>query len=60
MGLGKMAAQVGHSTIGAYKKISQLAETNEDVEDIHLTWMENGSKKIALKVETEEEIHKIV
>ena len=28
MGLGKMAAQVGHATIGAYKRIYSLSQSN--------------------------------
>lgn len=60
MGLGKMAAQVGHATIGAYKAIESLAEKNEIIEVLLFDWLETGSKKVALKVETEEEILEIV
>ena len=50
MGLGKMAAQVGHATIGAYKKIQQLSKKDELTEILLYDWMQNGSKKVALKV----------
>lgn len=60
MGLGKIAAQVGHATIGAYKQIEELSKKNEEIEVLLFDWMENGSKKIALKVETEEEILELV
>lgn len=32
MGLGKMAAQVGHATLGAYKQLSALSERDPEAE----------------------------
>lgn len=32
MGLGKMAAQVGHATIGAYKQLEKRSEIDAEAE----------------------------
>jgi hypothetical protein len=53
MGLGKMAAQVGHATLGAYKRLSQLSDKDAVAEHALFEWTETGQKKIVVKVNTE-------
>ncbi len=45
MGKGKIAAQVGHATIGLYKQL--LERKNENLMKV---WEQNGSKKVVLKI----------
>ncbi len=45
MGKGKIAAQVGHATIGLYKQL--LERKNEKLMKV---WEQSGSKKIVLKI----------
>lgn len=53
MGKGKIAAQCGHASVGAYeagmKKVPQLVHR----------WNSSGSAKIAVKVESEQELNEI-
>lgn len=60
MGLGKMAAQVGHAALGAYKQLAALDEQDELAEHALFEWNETGQKKVVVKVNTEEELFKII
>lgn len=53
MGLGKMAAQVGHATLGAYKRLNMLSEKDSVAEHAMFEWTETGQKKVVVKVNTE-------
>jgi len=50
MGKGKIAAQVSHASLSAYKK------TEREEPDAAKEWEEEGQKKIVLKVSSEEEL----
>jgi PTH2 family peptidyl-tRNA hydrolase len=50
MGKGKLSAQVAHSSLGAYKKISKANP------EIARAWEEEGQKKVVLKVGSESEL----
>lgn len=52
MGLGKIAAQVAHATLKAYKQMEAKADKNEIDEVNFFEWLENGQKKIVVKVNT--------
>lgn len=53
MGKGKIAAQCGHAALGAYKLSCQHSATA-------VTWWQRlGQAKIAVKVDTEAELHDI-
>ena len=56
MGLGKIAAQVGHATLRAYKQMEERADKNEFDEVTFFEWMETGQKKIVVKVANEAEM----
>lgn len=56
MGLGKIAAQVGHATLKGYKQMEQRAESSELDEVTFFEWMESGQKKIVVKAQTEQEL----
>ena len=45
MGVGKIAAQVGHATLGLYRLLQRQTELHADVKQ----WEEAGSKKIVVK-----------
>ena len=47
MGVGKIAAQVGHATLGLYRLLQALPEQQASVKQ----WEELGSKKVVLKGE---------
>ena len=51
MGKGKIAAQVGHATLGIYKK--NLREKRDDILE---KWANSGEAKIVVKVKTEREM----
>lgn len=53
MKTGKIAAQVGHGVLGAYKRA--MLESPFKVEH----WEENGQPKIVLKVQTQEELEAV-
>jgi PTH2 family peptidyl-tRNA hydrolase len=52
MGAGKLAAQVGHAVLGAYKRIIKQSSQQSVVE----SWENNGQPKIVLKVNSEKEL----
>lgn len=53
MGKGKIGAQCGHAAVGAYEK-----QRKKNPSKLQL-WEEYGSAKIALKVESEEDLVRI-
>ena len=53
MSCGKIAVQVGHASVAAFDYINRFHHTEG------LDWYFNGQKKIVLKVNSEEDIHKI-
>ena len=57
MGTGKIAAQVGHAVLGAYKNVSY----NKDPLQIDLlnAWEDNSQAKIVLKVKNKEDLLEI-
>lgn len=56
MGLGKIAAQVAHATLKAYKQMVNRANEN-DLDFVALEeWKELGQKKIVVKVNDENEL----
>ncbi len=58
MGLGKIAAQVAHATLKAYKQMVARADEN-DLDFVALEeWKELGQKKIVVKVNDENELLK--
>ena len=50
MGRGKMAAQCAHASLSAFLKVQQSHS------DIAQQWLEQGQKKVVLKVNTEKEL----
>ncbi len=54
MGKGKIAAQCGHATLGAYKLARKYCKTGL------ISWESSGSAKIALKVEKETEFYELL
>ena len=54
MGVGKIAAQVGHSVVGAYKNLVK-ANNNQWNEDL-AKWESTGHAKIVLKVKSKEDL----
>lgn len=48
MGVGKIAAQVGHATLGLYRFIQGQADRVAGLK----VWEDSGSKKVVLKAET--------
>ena len=52
MGAGKVAAQVGHAVLGAYKRI--VKQSNQ--QSVLDSWENNGQPKIVLKVSSEKEL----
>ena len=59
MGLGKMAAQVAHAALRGYKQIEALADKDKFAEVAYFEWLESGSRKIVVKVNSEEELMKL-
>lgn len=53
MGTGKKCAQVGHCTLGLYKK------SIKNEEELINSWENTGCKKIVLKIKTESQMNKI-
>ncbi len=53
MGIGKLAAQVGHAAVMSYLEASR--ENDKIAEE----WLKTGGKKIVLKVENEESLRKL-
>jgi PTH2 family peptidyl-tRNA hydrolase len=54
MGKGKIAAQCGHATLGAYKLARKYCKTGL------ISWESSGSTKIAVKVEKEVEFYDLL
>jgi PTH2 family peptidyl-tRNA hydrolase len=52
MGLGKMAAQVGHAALGTYKQLAGRSDKDQFAEHAMFEWNETGQKKVVLKVNT--------
>ena len=50
MELGKVASQVGHATLMAYKQMESMIDKSELHDYAFFEWMETGQKKIVLKV----------
>ena len=53
MGKGKLATQVAHASVTAFYK------TLENNRSLGIKWIEEGQKKIVLKVSSEEELNNI-
>jgi PTH2 family peptidyl-tRNA hydrolase len=53
MGKGKMCAQCGHATLGAYRSAERHADT------AILWWHRMGQAKVAVKVENDEALHEL-
>ncbi len=56
MGKGKIAAQCGHATLGAFKKAQSAGEYWKDT---LAYWESEGQKKIVIKVKTEEDLDQL-
>jgi len=54
MGVGKIAAQVGHAVLGAYQNILESQDIKH--KEALYNWEENGQAKIVLKIKNKEEI----
>ena len=52
MGVGKIAAQVGHATLGLYRFLQGQADQTEGLKD----WEDKGSKKVVLSGENAEQL----
>jgi len=57
MGTGKIAAQVGHAVLGAYKNIIE-GQNMKHRQDLY-NWEECGQAKIVVKVKSKEELLKV-
>lgn len=56
MGKGKIGAQCGHATLGAYKECTKYAKDSEYWKKIMNNWSWEGQKKICVKVNSEQEL----
>ena len=56
MGKGKIGAQCGHATIGAYEQVSQFAKKSAYWKKVLNSWSWDGQKKVCVKVMTEQEL----
>ena len=56
MGKGKIGAQCGHATLSAYTNVQRRAKTSVYWRKTLEKWHYEGTKKICVKVETEEEL----
>jgi len=54
MGVGKIAAQVGHAVLGAYQNILESQDVKH--KEALYNWEENGQAKIVLKIKNKEEM----
>ena len=50
MGKGKIGAQCGHATMGAYKTVLKRAKTSKYWNQILKRWSWEGTRKICVKV----------
>ena len=53
MGKGKIGAQCGHATIGAYEQVVQYAKKSTYWKKVLNNWSWEGQKKVCLKVMSE-------
>lgn len=60
MGKGKICAQVGHAVIGAYTQIEQEAKYDERARARLDSWNQQGTPKIVVKAETQQEIRDVM
>jgi peptidyl-tRNA hydrolase, PTH2 family len=56
MGKGKIGAQCGHATIGAYEQIIQYAKKSAYWKKVLNNWSWEGQKKVCVKVMSEQEL----
>lgn len=56
MGKGKIGAQCGHATLGAYKQTDKYAKDSEYWKKVLNNWSWEGQKKICVKVNSEQEL----
>ena len=56
MGKGKIGAQCGHATIGAYEQVQQFAKKSAYWKKVLNSWSWDGQKKVCVKVMTEQEL----
>ena len=56
MGKGKIGAQCGHATIGAYEQTQQYAKNSEYWRKTLNNWRWEGQKKVCVKVNSEQEL----
>jgi peptidyl-tRNA hydrolase, PTH2 family len=56
MGKGKIGAQCGHATIGAYEQIVQYAKKSAYWKKVLNNWSWEGQKKVCVKVMSEQEL----
>ena len=56
MGKGKIGAQCGHATLAAYQSARRMSSDSKYWEKVLEKWSWEGTKKICVKVKTDEEI----
>ena len=56
MGKGKIGAQCGHATLGAYNRAKKMTAGSKYWTTVMERWTWGGQKKICLKVDKEEDI----
>ena len=56
MGKGKVGAQCGHGTLGAYEKVSEYAKQSKYWKKVLKNWSWEGQKKVCVKVVSEQEL----
>ena len=56
MGKGKIGAQCGHATIGAYEQVVQYAKKSAYWKKVLNNWSWEGQKKVCVKVMSEQEL----
>lgn len=56
MGKGKIGAQCGHATLGAYKQTEKYSKESEYWKKVISSWSWEGQKKVCLKVSSEQEL----
>ena len=56
MGKGKMGAQCGHATLGAYQRTVLFAKNSEYWKKVLNKWRYDGQKKVCVKVNSESEL----
>ena len=56
MGKGKIGAQCGHATLGAYKQVQLYSKESDYWSSVQTKWNHEGQKKVCLKVNNEQEL----